>query len=177
MWIVSSIRKLTATLSLGLIVLGVGCVKKETTVQAPLDDRNISTDEAMQYRSWPETTATYVNTSVPAGPDRSPYVAENPNNGWWLDTPLFLVNTVILPFTYLQTGPNDEVNNQTGASIGGGYTAIPQGAYYTAPGQVDSSGRTQPSRVSGSNDQGSVGGPQPSQGTVGGGSGGAGGGN
>jgi hypothetical protein len=171
---VSSIPKLAATFALGLVVLGVGCVKKEATVKAPLDNRQLPSDEAMKYRSWPESEATYANTAVQAGPDRFPYEAKNPNYGVWLDTPLFLVNSVVLPFTYFKTGASDEISNQTGGSIGNGYTAVPDGAYYMGPGLPDYSGRTQPSQTGGTK-QGSVGGPQRAQGSVGGGSGGTGG--
>ena len=43
----SSIPKLTATLALGLIVLGVGCVKKESAAKPALDNRAIASDDAM----------------------------------------------------------------------------------------------------------------------------------
>src|SRR5688572_22632715 len=111
------------------MVMGVGCVKKETTVRPPLDNRSLPSDQAMSKRIWEQSVATYPNTSVQAGPDRFPYEAKNPDNGRWLDTPLFLVNSVVLPFTYFKNGASDVVDNQTGGSVGAGYTAIPDGAY------------------------------------------------
>src|SRR5438045_590673 len=97
-----SIHKFSSMLALGLIVAGVGCQKKDLNPRAALNNQTIPTDDAMAKRSWPQSTAVYQNTSVPAGPDRFPYEATNPTYGYLMDTPLFLVNSVVLPFTYIE---------------------------------------------------------------------------
>jgi hypothetical protein len=157
-----STRKLSITLALGLLLAGVGCQRKNFNPQPAMNNQSIAEDDVMAKRSWPQSTAVYQNASVPAGPDRFRYEPTNPNNGWWLDVPLFMANSVVLPFTYISQGPGDIVANPSGASIGSGYTAIPAPQGGTAGnGVMDYSGRSQRPQQTPANAQGTIGAPNP----------------
>ena len=149
-----SIRNLSAALSLGVILLGVGCHKKDLDPKPAMNNQPIAEDDAMKTRLWPQSTAVYENTAVTAGPDRYLYEANDPKYGYLLDTPLFLVNSVVWPFTYFDHGISDQVSNPTGASIGNGYTGIPP---MTPDGSVIGSSTNYGSSTSGTTATGSSG--------------------
>jgi hypothetical protein len=156
MWIVSSIRNLTATIALGLACLS-GCVRRSETPPAAVDRQTIPSDDAMARRDWDKSTAAYTNTAVEAGADRLRYEPRNPDHGRWLDAPLFFVNSLVLPFTYISQPANEPVQNTTGASLGSSYTAIPPAEGGSTGIAQDYGGRTPKSRVAPPNAQGSVG--------------------
>lgn len=121
----------------GLFVLG-GCQSMSSSasgvvhkiVNAPPDELNDSplvVDGAMQLRDWQRGEAQYANGDTPAGP-----IGFNYEPAWnqsayrypMIETPLFIVQTVLLPVTLTMTPPWTE-KTWTGATIGTTYNAMP----------------------------------------------------
>lgn len=122
-----SIRKPRRSLALSLaalaglstlVGLGGGCAQKVLTPSAePVDTTPMPVDEAMQARDWPRSTVEFKSGGTVAGATRWPYAPATTGEGAskaiygpefsnaFLDTGLFVVQTAMLPFTYLFDPP------------------------------------------------------------------------
>jgi len=120
-----SIRNMVA---LGLITSClVGCQWKQSGQPATLNDKPIPVDGAMQARDWDATHAYYANGKTPAYADRfnlEPADATVEDWGWATETPIFVANSVIWPFTYITTPPFTKVDHPS-VETPVTYTAMP----------------------------------------------------
>lgn len=84
-------------------------------------------DEAMQVRDWDQVTATYSSGATVAGPVGFRYEPRGGQESWryqFLDIPLFLGNTALLPFAFAKTPPWKPVEWKAG-TIEPTYTGVP----------------------------------------------------
>jgi len=98
-----------------LAAAAVGCQVKKADAPVALNDTPLVIDGAMQARDWDQSKALYENGRVPANTDRfilqtSDKAADN-NWSWATDTPIFLANSVIFPFTYFGDPPGQWVEH------------------------------------------------------------------
>ncbi len=104
------IRKLSVACAMGLLA---GCQVKQSNPPAAVE-RPGPADEATRLRDWDSTSAYYRNGGVQSNPDRFMLQSSNANWATFTDTPIFLANTVLLPFSYIRQGPSTEVTNSAG---------------------------------------------------------------
>lgn len=116
------------TFALGLIVAGIaGCQVKQPGQPVALNDKPLIVDDAMQHRDWDATAAVYANGKVPAGADRFKFEASDSTVedwGWASETPLFVANSIVLPFTFITTPPLTRMENPS-VTTPVSYTAVP----------------------------------------------------
>jgi hypothetical protein len=68
----------------------------------------IDVDEAMQARDWDQSTALYKSGATVAGPIGFMYQPRAGQNAWryqFIDLPLFLGNTMLIPVDFVKTPP------------------------------------------------------------------------
>ncbi len=120
-----SIRKL---LLLGIAVAGIaGCQEKPGDVPALMGQSPLTPDDAMTARTWDQSKALYANGHIPAGADRFPLEASDSSVetwGWFTETPIFLANTAIAPFTMIAHAPETTVTHPS-VTTPTTYTAMP----------------------------------------------------
>jgi hypothetical protein len=131
MWMISGIRNRgLKVLALGTALLLGGCQQSQEAqglhvthadklVMLPpkqtedrVNETPILTDEAMEVRQWPVSAATYPNFSVTAGPALVTFVPRDDLKPWFhavLETPLFLINTLLTTSAMFQTAPWEQV--------------------------------------------------------------------
>jgi hypothetical protein len=130
----------------GIALLGVvGCQVKNPGQPVTLieNTRPMTIDGAMQIRDADPAnvpvTAVYENSDVQANADRFPLQASDSTVdtwGWASETPIFLANSVIFPFTYFVHPPGQWVIHQSDNTLKTN-TAVPPMdpiAPYGAPG-------------------------------------------
>ena len=111
------IRNSIKLLSLPVIGLAlVGCQRTQPAPVVALNQEPMLVDEAMQQREWDRSTAVYQNGDTVAGftgrrYEPKPEFTEG-YAGRLVDAAVGLGNTVILPFTMLQTPPWKGVSYQ-----------------------------------------------------------------
>jgi len=102
-------------------------VKVRNTPPESLTAPVIDVDEAMQVRDWDQVTATYSSGTTVAGPIGFMDAPRPGQNQWryqFIDTPLFLGNTALLPFAFAKTPPWAPVEWKA-ATVEPTYTGVP----------------------------------------------------
>src|SRR5687768_17171966 len=110
----NTVRRLAlaaAAVTIGWV--STGCMTAREPEVEPGSATPIPTDEAMQRRDWPRSEAGWANGDVAAGATRFPYAPQTESEGAGrallgpersnaaLDTAYFVVQTLVLPFTYI----------------------------------------------------------------------------
>jgi len=92
----------------------VGCQVKQPGKPVALNDTPLKVDGAMLKRDWEPSKAVYADGQVPANADRFHLEASDSTVDHWgelTETPIFLANSVIWPFTYIATPPGTWVDH------------------------------------------------------------------
>jgi len=103
-------RRLLTVATAGIVVSSVaGCQWRPPEQKEPTNFP-IATDPAMEKRDWPVSHANWANGTVVAGPTRFPYTYRTQTGTgeygpYFLDSLMFVYQTIRLPFTYLVRPP------------------------------------------------------------------------
>ena len=106
----SAARMLLLTLAAaGTAWASAGCQWHPPTQKEPTN-LPIATDPAMEVRDWPVSHSYWANGTVVAGPTRFPYTYRTQSGTgeygpYFLDSLMFVYQTIRLPFTYLVRPP------------------------------------------------------------------------
>ena len=115
--------------ALGLGGLSAGCQHQSAVVKEPPDPRVI-VDPAMLRRDWEPAKAQWANAQLVGWPMRFPFdrdvTTDRPfPNSRSIDTILFLLQTVELPFTYIAQPPFQRTLYTSGVQYDPTFTAMP----------------------------------------------------
>jgi uncharacterized protein YceK len=123
-------RKLIVPLVVSSTLLACGCQAVQPARPSQVSQTPLIVDDAMQMRDWPQISARYEGTSVIAGHNGTmwQYTPEmQAKEGWArvLDVPLFLLNTVTMPFSLFYDKPAWREHNSRSPALEPSHHAMP----------------------------------------------------
>ena len=92
--------------------LSVGCVRRQNTQPAAMDETPVPTDQAMERRVWAPSTALYSSTAVYANNTGFLWQPDPKIPLWALgfaDTGVFFANVVVMPFSLIVDPPGKQI--------------------------------------------------------------------